>query len=163
MSIRFRLSPPVIPEQEFHENVARVFSWLIEPPATWAFYPAGAVKLPPAHAAKLTRMGLQRGWPDFLVLYHRLYGIELKTVGGKLSKTRVARTKSGAPRILIGQVDRFPQLLAAGMADIAVCHTIDEVVAAVTRWEVPLRGRLAAPAPSNPCLGNDDDHNRSSI
>jgi hypothetical protein len=145
MSARpFRLRMPVISEQEIHETVAKVFDKLIAPPAVWAFYPAGAVQLPAAHAAKLARMGLQRGWPDFLVLYRDIYGIELKRHGARLSKTRVARTKSGAPRVLVGQAERFPELLAAGMRDIAVCYSVDDAVAALERWEVPLRGRIAA-------------------
>jgi hypothetical protein len=146
----FRLRPPVIPEQETHETCAKVFDRLIAPPATWAFYPAGAVQLPPAHAAKLSRMGLKRGWPDFIVLHGEIYGIELKRHGARLSKTREVRTPSGAPRILIGQVERFPELLAAGMRDIAVCYSVDDAVAALERWNIPLRATLArgAPAPT---------------
>jgi hypothetical protein len=137
----FRLEMPAPLEQELHENVAKALGWLIAPPAVWSFYPAGGVQLPPAHAAKLARMGLQRGWPDFLVLHDRLYGIELKRRGGRLSKTRIGRTRSGAPRILIGQDERFPELLAAGMKDIAICYSVDQVVEALERWRIPLRGR----------------------
>jgi hypothetical protein len=128
-------------EQELHENVAKSLNWLVAPPAVWAFYPAGAVQLPRDHQAKLSRMGLQRGWPDFLVLHRHLYGIELKRHGGRLSKTRIVQTRRGAPRILIGQEDRFPELLAAGMRDIAVCYSSDEVIAALKRWQIPLRGQ----------------------
>jgi hypothetical protein len=141
---RFKLTPPVIPEQELHEIVAALLQRLIAPPAEWAFYPAGAIPLSAAQQAKLSRMGLRRGWPDFLILHEWLYGIELKRRGGTLSRTRLVRTKRGSPRILDGQADVFPRLIAAGMRDIAVCHSIGEVVAAFERWRIPLRGRIAA-------------------
>lgn len=150
MPTHFRLTSPVVPEQEIHETVAKLFDKLIMPPATWAFYPAGAINLPPAHQAKLARMGLRRGWPDFLVLYQALYGIELKRRGGTLSKTRMVRTRSGAPRILIGQAERFPELLAAGMREIAICYSAEDAVGAVERWGVPLRGRLWPLSPEDP-------------
>lgn len=140
----FRLSPPVIPEQQLHEAVAAMCHRLIAPPAQWTAYPAGAVQLAPAEAAKFVRMGLRRGWPDLLVLHDRLYGMELKRLGGQLSRTRIVRTRRGSPRILLGQTDVFPLLLAAGMADIVVCHSVDEAVAALELWGIPLRGRLAA-------------------
>lgn len=140
----FKLSPPVLREQELHEMVAELFEKLIAPPAQWAFYPAGAIQLTAAQVAKLARMGLKRGWPDFLILHGKLYGIELKRQGGSLSRTRTVRTRRGTPRILVGQTDVFPQLLAAGMQDIAVCHSVDEVQAALVLWGVPLRGRVAA-------------------
>jgi hypothetical protein len=48
------------------------------------------------------------------------------------------RTRSGASRVLDGQVDVFPRLVAAGML-IAVCRSVDEVLAALATWQVPLR------------------------
>jgi hypothetical protein len=87
-------------------------------------------------------MGLKRSWPDLLILFNALYGIELKMRGGRLSKTRVVRTRRGSPRILIGQEDNFPLLLASGGFEIA--HSVDEVLAHCARWGIPLRGRIAA-------------------
>jgi hypothetical protein len=141
---RFRLTAPIVPEQELHETVATLCQKLIAPPAEWAFYPAGAIPLTAAQVAKLARMGLKRGWPDFLILYDALYGLELKRLGGKVSRTRLVRTRRGSPRILDGQADVFPRLIAAGMRDIAICHSTGEVVAALERWRIPLRGRIAA-------------------
>jgi hypothetical protein len=140
----FRLTPPELPEQELHENVAALCRHLVAPPAAWAFYPAGGVQLAPFQAAKLARMGLQRGWPDFLFLHDtRIFGIELKAAKGRLSKTRIVRTRSGAPRILDGQEDVFPRLEAAGMT-IAVAHSVEEVLAQLEAWAIPLRGRIVA-------------------
>lgn len=140
----FRLSTPIIPEQELHETVAALCEKLIAPPAEWAFYPAGAIKLTAPQVAKLARMGLRRGWPDFLILHDVLYGIELKQLGRALSRTRLVRTPRGSPRILDGQEDVFPRLIAAGMRDIAICHSADEALAALEGWRIPLRGRIAA-------------------
>jgi hypothetical protein len=137
----FRLTSPVIPEQELHESVAALCRQLVAPPAVWAFYPAGGVQLAPFQAAKLARMGLQRGWPDFLFLHDgKLRGIELKANKGKLSKTRIGRTRSGAPRILEGQDEVFPRLEAAGMT-IEIARSVDEVLSQLAAWGVPLRGR----------------------
>src|SRR6185436_17261239 len=100
-----------IAENDLHESVASALDLLLLPPAMWTTFPAGAVPLPPQSAAKLARLGLKRGWPDVLVLHGQLFGIELKRVGGILSRTRIVRTRSGAARVLDGQVDVFPRLV----------------------------------------------------
>jgi hypothetical protein len=139
----FRLTPPPEYEQTLHETVAAVCGKLVAPPAQWAFYPAGGVQLAPFQAAKLTRMGLQRGWPDFIFISDaKIFGLELKVGHGRLSKTRIVRTRRGAPRILEGQEDVFPRLEAAGMT-IAVARTLEEVLAQLAAWRIPLRGRAA--------------------
>ena len=135
---QFKLTPPVTPEDDLHEAVADALKVLVLPPAMWTALPAGNVPLEPQYAAKLARLGLQRGWPDILVLHGQLYGVELKRQGGTLSRTRVVRTRRGALRILDGQVDVFPKLVAAGMR-IAVCRSVDEVLSALAGWQVPLR------------------------
>jgi hypothetical protein len=111
----FRLTAPVVPEDDLHAAVADALDILLMPPATWTCFPAGHVKLSGQAAAKLSRMGLKRGWPDILVLHRQLYGIELKRRGGSLSRTRMVRTRRGGLRILEGQRDVFPRLEAAGM------------------------------------------------
>jgi hypothetical protein len=78
------------------------------------------------------------------VLYDWLYGIEPKRRGAQLSKTRIVRTRRGSPRTLVGQADVFPQLIAAGMRDIVVCYSVEDAIAALERWRIPLRGRIAA-------------------
>jgi hypothetical protein len=134
-----------MPEATFQEQVAQMADRLIAPPAVWCAYPAGMIELSAAQAAKLIRAGLRRGWPDFLLIHAgRIYGMELKKIGGKLSKTRTVRFPSGAPRILEGQEDVFPRLERAGMQPIAICRTIDEVERQWRAWRIPLRGRIAA-------------------
>jgi len=135
---RFRLQAPVAPEQDLHESVADALDKLLMPPAMWTCFPAGSVPLPPQFAAKLARMGLKRGWPDVLVLHRRLIGIELKRRGGRLSRTRVVRTRRGGLRELAGQEEVFPRLQEAGMV-IGVCHSLGEVLTFLAACGVPLR------------------------
>jgi hypothetical protein len=144
MTARFRLTAPEPLELEIHQAVADALDRLLVRPAEWFTYPAGAVQLSPQQAARYSRLGLKRGLPDIFVLYDNLFGIELKRRGGRLSETRIARTRRGSPRELIGQADMFPRLIAAGMRDIAICYSVDEVLDACQRWKIPMRGRIAA-------------------
>jgi hypothetical protein len=38
-----------------------------------------------------------------------------------------------------GQEDTFPRLLEAGVEDIAIVHSVDEMLAQLARWKIPLR------------------------
>lgn len=129
----------VVPEDGIHEAAANSLAWHAQPPVEWTTFPAGNVPLPPRFGAKLSRLGLKRGWPDILVLHDRqLYGIELKRLGGRLSRTKIVRTRGGGWRELTGQEDMFPRLETAGMR-IAVCHSVPEMLAVLRAWGVPLR------------------------
>lgn len=141
---RFRLTSPVVPERDIHQACAHTLNVLLLPPAEWACYPAGATQLSPQQQARYAKLGLKRGWPDLLILHHGLYGIELKRRGGRLSQTYTTRTRRGSPRELIGQAEMFPRLVAAGFTEIAIAHSVDEMLAHLERWGVPLRGRVAA-------------------
>lgn len=135
----FRLTKPVVPEDSLHEAVAKALDLLLLPPAQWATYPAGSIPLPAQWAAKLFRLGLKRGWPDVLVVHEgRIIGVELKRIGGVLSKTRMVRSRSGALRIVEGQTDVFARLQGAGM-HIEVCETVEDVLYALRRLNVPVR------------------------
>jgi hypothetical protein len=135
----FRLVPPEPLELDIHERCAEVLDKLLLPPAMWFTYPAGAVQLSPAQAARLSRVGLRRGLPDIWILFEGAWCIELKRRGGQLSRTRIVRTRRGSPRVLEGQEDVFPRLIAAGVRRIAVCHTPEGMLAALERWGIPLR------------------------
>lgn len=142
MSARFRLAPPSASESDLHTSVAKALDALLTPPAIWACYPAGHIQLPPAAAAKLSRAGLKRGWPDLLVLHDgHIFGIELKRPGGRLSKTRTVRTKRGGLRVLDGQEDTFPRLREAGMR-LAVCESVEAVLTTLKQWGIPTRRRV---------------------
>ena len=141
---RYRLVEEIRPEDELHASVADALDKLLLPPARWTTFPAGSVPLPPQYAAKLSRLGLKRGWPDVQVVFGgRIWGIELKRRGGKLSRTRIVRTRRGALRELVGQEDEFPRLREAGM-EIGVCNSVPAVLAFLAAAGVPLRPHAVA-------------------
>jgi len=138
---RFKLHPVVPPETDTHEAVATMLWKLVLPPAAWNCFPAGHIALDGQQGAKLQRMGLKPGWPDFQ-LFHRAqpYGIELKRPGQGLSRGGFVRTRvHGQMRWRPGQVETFAELEAAGWI-IAVCHDPVEVRDQLLRWGIPLRG-----------------------
>jgi hypothetical protein len=139
----FRLEAPEPSELDLHASCALALDKLLAPPAMWCCYPAGHVQLQPHEAARLSRVGLKRAWPDLLVFFNHVYGVELKREGGRLSKTRIVRTRRGAPRELVGQEDVFPLLLKTGaFADIRIARSLGELFAHLTDWQIPLRGRV---------------------
>jgi hypothetical protein len=140
MTAAFRLTAPEPLERDVHESCARALDALLLRPAVWWPYPAGVTQLSPQQHAAYSRFGIKRGMPDLNVLYQgRLYGIELKRRGRKPSKTRTVYTAKGSPRVLIGQEEMFPILLAAGMVEIAIAHNVDEVLDHLARWQIPHR------------------------
>jgi len=137
----FRLEAPEPYELDIHEACASALDKLLLLPAVWACYPAGANQLQPYQTARLARLGLKRGWPDILVAYEKMYGIEVKRYGGQLSKTRTVRTRRGGLRVLDGQQDVFPKLIASGaFAAIETVRSVDEMLAQLRRWNIPVRG-----------------------
>jgi hypothetical protein len=137
---KFRLTAPEPLELDIHEACASALDTLLLPPARWFAYPAGHVQLSPAEVARLSRIGLKRSLPDIWILYRRVYCVELKREGGDLSKTRIVRTRRGTPRVLAGQDEVFPQLIATGaVAAIAICTSVDAVLAQCRHWQIPLR------------------------
>ena len=141
---RLKLVAPVVSEGELHCSVSDLLDFAVAPPAMWTCFPAGNVPLPPEYAAKLARMGLHAGWPDFLIVHRGIFGVELKTANGVLSRTRTVRTRRGGLRVVEGQCVVFPRLVAAGMC-IAVCRSVDEVLAALADWSIPLRVSVGLP------------------
>lgn len=134
------IEPPEPSERDIHEACAIALDRLLLPPALWFCYPAGATQLSPQQMARYSRMGLKRGMPDLWVLHRGVYCVELKRKGGRLSKTYLARTRRGSPRILAGQEEVFPQLIASGgVTGIVVAHSVDEMLDALEGWGVPLR------------------------
>ena len=139
----FRLTHPTPPERDIQASCAAALDALLLPPAFWFSAAIGAVKLSKQQAAALARAGVKRGLPDIFVITpiahgSRVLGIELKTRTGRLSKTRIVRTKSGAPRILEGQEDVFLRLQAAGMV-IEVARSVDDMLELLEAWQIPLR------------------------
>jgi hypothetical protein len=139
LATAFRLVPEIVDERSIQESCCAVLNRLLLPPAFWFSAAIGATKLSAQQAAALSRAGIKRGLPDLLILHAgKLHGVELKRHKGRLSVTRIVRTRRGSPRILEGQEDTFPKLEAAGMT-IAIAHSVDEMLDALDRWKIPLR------------------------
>lgn len=138
----FKLRAPVAPELDIHVAVFEALDRLMDPRAVIACYPAGHIQLTPQQAARLARAGLRRGMPDLLIWYEGCWGLEVKREkGSRLSKTTIGRTRSGAPKILVGQEEMFPRLMASGGFNaIGIVHSIEEAIAQVKAWGIPVRG-----------------------
>jgi hypothetical protein len=143
---RFRLTAPEPAELDLHAACASALDALLLPPAVWWAMPIGHIQLSGAQMSRLARIGTKSGLPDiFLLNSAKLYGVEIKKRhGGALSKTRMVKTRHGALRLVEGQQEMFARLLAAGARDIAVVTSVDEMLAQLQVWGIPLRGRVAA-------------------
>ena len=102
----------------------------------WTHFPAGESR-PARTGAKLNRMGLKPGWPDFQFVWRgRFHGIELKLpkdhMGGKTYQ-RPAQKAAQA------------EIEAAGGL-YAVCRTFDEVIGTLRGWGLPLRDEFGRAA-----------------
>jgi len=125
-------------EQDLHEACAAYLWRVVLPPAKWTCIALGAIQLTGAQRAKLSRMGVQAAWPDFIVVHRGIYGLELKRPGGRLSRSHLYRTRRGTLRERTGQEENFLELQVAGMT-IAVCMSVDDVKGALHAWGVPAR------------------------
>ncbi len=61
MTAAFRLRPPEPLEVDIHEACASALDRLLAPPAEWACYPAGHIKLAPAELSRLQRVARRSG------------------------------------------------------------------------------------------------------
>ena len=78
--------PPPAPEIAVHCMVADILRRWGTPGWRWTHLPFGEYR-PPATAARLKRMGVQKGWADFVLLGPggKVHFLELKREGAKLS------------------------------------------------------------------------------
>ena len=156
----FRLTAPEPLERDIHKACAKALDTLLLPPAQWAAYPAGAAQLSRQQAARHSEIGLKRGYPDLMIFYQKVWGVEIKrTHNSYLSKTRVVRTRSGAPRLLIGQEEMFRLLVETGAwGGIAVVRSVDELIRQLIQWQIPIRS-LAGAAGAG--VSSTPDHRRT--
>jgi hypothetical protein len=142
----WKLTAPLPDEVDLQAAGEAAFCTLIRPPAEFTAFPAGHLKLTGAQAARLTRIGLKRSWPDHLILYAgKLIGIEWKKPGETLSRSRWVRTKRGTSRWVEGQREVFPRLAGQGMRGPYVCETVEQALEALEAEGVPMvRWRIAA-------------------
>jgi hypothetical protein len=145
---RLKLSHPEPDEDALHASVAAALNVLLLPPAQWTTFPCGGYELSAAASARLARLGVRRGWPDILLVHNgALFGIELKTRTGRLSKSRMVRTRGGGARHVTGQVEMLADLQRAGVRT-AVCRSTDEVLAQLAAWGIPTRNHHRHPGGS---------------
>jgi hypothetical protein len=78
---------PAPKEFALHLAVADHLRAFAHPEWRWSHYPAGE-KRDPRAASKLKAMGLQRGWPDFLLIAPggRLHALEIKRRGEAMTE-----------------------------------------------------------------------------
>jgi len=136
----FKLTAPDQTEVEIHEAIARYLDAALLPPAQWTTMAVGHGLLTEGETSRLVRIGVKSGWPDLVIVWNRLiFGFEIKTRTGRLSKTRVVKTKRGALREVVGQEERFRMLERAGMR-VTVVRSLDEMIFALNELGIPHRG-----------------------
>jgi hypothetical protein len=113
-------------ESSLHRTVAELLEWCLYYPTVFTTFPAGWGKLSKSTAGRLRGAGLKAGFPDLLIFHDgRCVGLELKVKG---------RKPSAAQQLM------FPRLRQCGM-QIYVCQSVDDVIAALHKAHIPLRGR----------------------
>jgi hypothetical protein len=128
---RVRPRKAVVPrpkELALHLAVADVLRRFSRPDWRWSHFPSGEHR-DVRTAAKLKAMGLQRGWPDFVLFdpSGRLHALELKRQGETLSEDQEA----------------FQAWCVDQAIPHAVARTTDEAMATLGAWGV-LRVKIGA-------------------
>jgi len=122
-------------ELQLQRAIAQLLDAALCEPAVWTTFPAGGGGR--VRGAILNGAGLKAGWPDIQIVYRcRYYGLELKSARGELSPAQRA------------MFDRLAR--AGGM--VAVVRSLDEAIAKLQEWRIPLR-LAVRPANSIPHSG----------
>lgn len=96
--------------------------------ALWSHLPFGENRSE-VTGARLKRMGTQKGWPDYLVIYGgKVVGLELKTPTGRVSPEQKA----------------FGTAMIENGGDYFICRDLTDVDTALAMAGIPARGRVAA-------------------
>jgi hypothetical protein len=113
-------------EAQLQKQVCGFLSIALKPPAWFSCFPSD-------RASGRGKIGLKLGVPDILIIHECCgcaYWIELKVGRNQLS---------------IAQQNTANDLVEAGCNPPAVCRSLEEVIAALKEWGIPLRPvRLAA-------------------
>lgn len=120
------MSDPRSPSEfQIHCGVADALRMLARPGVLWSHFPSGESR-DARTGAKLKHMGLQPGWPDFIIIVPgddpwsrpRICFLELKTIRGRLSQT---------------QQEFRDNAVAVGCRH-SVARSVDEAVEVLSRW-----------------------------
>lgn len=114
-------------EEQLHRQVASYLDLALPPEALWWHTPSGGARSK-AEAGIFKAMGTKPGVHDIFILWRkRLYGIELKVKGGRITPPQ------------IGFHERF--VVAGGIS--TVCWSFDEVIGFLDMIGIPLKARAA--------------------
>jgi hypothetical protein len=143
--VKLKLTVPDQSELEIHRQIAQYLDACLLGGAQWTSLAVGHALLTAGETSRLVLIGVKSGWPDIVLVWSgTIFGFEIKTRTGELSKTRIVRTKSGALREVVGQVERFQLLEKAGMR-VTVVRSLDEMIAALDACGIPHRGPYLPP------------------
>jgi hypothetical protein len=113
-------------ERAFHRQVADFLRLALFEDAWWTTFPLGGGGK--ARGGILKAAGAKIGTPDVLVIFAgRAHWIELKTKSGEVSPA---------------QSDAMRALEKAG-CPCAIARSLDDVIFALKRWQIPMRARAA--------------------
>jgi len=116
-----------------HEQVADLLTDHANPFWQWTHFPAGE-KRSKATGAKLKRMGLQPGWPDFQLICPNtriIHFLEIKRIGEDLNDNQI----------------RFQSWCGATGVPHGVAQTIDEVLEIFWDWDcIAIRSNRVEPS-----------------
>ena len=137
--VRPRRAARVVPKElELHMPVAKLLREHCNKDWIWTHFPSGELRgvctgkdyatgratymRDIRTATKLKQMGLQRGWPDFLLFSpydsRQIHGLELKRLGAELTDEQ----------------EEFGAWLTDHYGKYAVCWTMDQVLWTFERW-----------------------------
>lgn len=116
------------PEQQLQISVAQLLDVALPADAVWFHVPNGGGR-GRAEAGIFKAMGVKAGVPDLWLFYrNKTFAIELKAGRGRHS----------ADQILMQA-----RLVRAGVL-FGEARSLDDVIAALTAWHIPLRAEIAA-------------------
>ena len=129
------------PEQALHLAVAEFLDAVLLPPALWKHVPNGG-KRSKIEAGIMKAMGVRAGWPDIEIIWPvavdsggvqwtalAALEIELKADDGDLSPAQ----------------EKMHKLLWGASIPVVICRSIEEVSAALIKYDVPCRQHTTFP------------------
>lgn len=123
--------PSLVPKEgQTTVAVADALSVACKPGWLWSHFPAGELRHPVV-GQKLQRMGLQRGWPDFLLYSPRVVPHFLELKRGSYGELSIDQ-------------EAFRDWCLERGAAWALARTIEEALDVLTGWGVIERLRLSA-------------------
>lgn len=145
------------PEQSLHIAVAEFLHAVLDPCVAWTAVETSQNKGTRADQAIAKTRGVRRGWPD-LQMFWMEYGLydkrdspqwcfielkrpEIREPGKRKGTTRIVQR---AGTLELSQVECHAYLRERGL-DVIVCHSVEEVAAALVDYGVPhKRARMTA-------------------